>query len=187
MRRVGFTLIEIILVVGLIGLLSIALLPRLGGGFSQGLDHAAEILAADLRYAAQRAAATGRLHRWTVDLDRQTFRIEEQIDREEPDQRPGTPTHAELLDLAPPLPTREHVPVDNRTGEWRRLDESTVRIDTVYIGEDEFAEGTAWIAFSGDGGPDPAEIRLSDAHEHQTLLSVLAFTGEVRIIQDVEP
>ena len=186
MRRAGFTLFELILVIGLIGLLSIALMPRLGGGSSKGLDYGAEIVAADLRYAAQRAIATGRAHRWVADLDGQRFRIEEtRLPEGEPESE--MPTHSGLLDLAPPLVEALHEPIDDKTGEWRWLDERGVLIEAVFVGDEEFGEGQAWIAFSGDGGADPARVELSDDHEYRVVLRVLPFTGEVRISDVDQP
>lgn len=184
MRRAGFTLIEIIIVVGLIGLLAAALMPNLSGGFAQGLDNAADTVAADLRYTGQRAVATGHLHRWSINLDEQSFRIE--IGRPLATQGDAElPTHAGLLDLAPPPSGFEYEPVANTTGEWRWIDENSVLIDAVSIGETQYEEGVISIAFSQDGGADPARVHMSDAYGHKNDVRVFAFTGEVRLI--VEP
>ena len=180
MRRAGFTLIEVIIVVALIGLAAIVLLPQLGGGFSQGLVHSAEVVAADLSYASQRAIATGRTHRWTLDLDESLFWIEERVER--PPEDDALPTHAGLLQLAPPADEFEFLPVANGTGKPRWLDEKGVLIDRVSIGEDEFEEGLVSIAFSGDGGSDPARVELSDQYGYRTEIRLAPFTGEPRII-----
>jgi prepilin-type N-terminal cleavage/methylation domain-containing protein len=177
-RRAGFTLLEIVIVVGLIGLLTVALMPSFGG-FSRGLDNAGDMLMADLRYTSQRAIATGRLHRWTIDLDEQLFRIEIREDLESEDDG-ELPTHADLLDLAPPAATFEYAPVANTTGDWRWLGEDGVLVELVSIGDDDYDEGLVSIAFAGDGGADPAAIELSDEHGYRMLVRVLAFTGEVR-------
>lgn len=185
MRRAGFTLLEIIIVVGLMGLLMIALVPQLGAGFSQSLEQSRDAMAADLRYTSQRAIATGRLHRWTVDLDKQLFRIEEAV-RNEEEEPPGIPTHAGLLDLAPPQPELEFAPIENRAGEWRWIGEQGVVISRVLLGDAEFDDGVVSIGFAGDGGADYAELFLLDPYEYEAGLRVLSFTGEVRIIEELE-
>lgn len=189
MKRHGFTIIEVIIVVGLIGLLSVALLPRIGGGSSRALGEGAAEVEADLRYAAQRAVATGRLVRWTLDLDSQTFRIEEALPVDEEPEAPAfaLPTHSGLLDLAPPRPDVEFVPLENRTGEWRWLDPDGVLLEALHVGDDEIDEGTASVAFAGDGGAEPAEVWLSDKFGYRVAVRVLAFTGEVRRSEEVAP
>ena len=178
MRRAGFTLLEIVIVVGLIGLLTVVLMPSFGS-FSRALDNAGSTVKADLRYTSQRAIATGRLHRWIIDLDEQLFRVEVQQDLRE-QQETQLPTHAELLDLAPPQRAYEYLPVNNTTGDWRWLGEDGVMVERLTIGEDEYDEGVVSIAFAGDGGADPAEIELADEYGYRMRLRVLAFTGEVR-------
>ena len=182
-RRAGFTLIEIVIVVGLIGLLAVALMSRLGGGFGVRLQSATDVLAADLRYASQRAIATGRLHRFAFDLDQQAFRLEALQDPQR-QVRFVLPTHAELLELTPPRQEIEFLPVDNRTGSWRGLNEDSVFIDVVRIGDEDVAEGLIGISFAADGGADPAAIELADEDGNRTRLRVLAFTGEVRVDWD---
>ena len=93
----------------------------------------------------------------------------------------GIPTHAELLDLRAPVRTFELVPVENRTGEWRSIEQGGVWIDRVRVGDEEFRAGTVSIAFGADGGADPAELILADEGEHKLRIVIVAFTGEVRV------
>ncbi len=176
----GFTLLEMLVVVGLMAVLSAVFMPRLGGIFRFEIRRAARTLAADLNYTAQRAIATGSLHRWVVDLDNQVFRIERLRDVPSlPDS--DLPTHAELLDLRAPVRTHEFLPLDARGGEWRWLDEGGVSIQKVRDGDEESGGGTVSIAFGPDGGADPAEVLLSDEGGHQLRILVGVFTGEVSV------
>jgi prepilin-type N-terminal cleavage/methylation domain-containing protein len=176
----GFTLIELLVAVGLMALLTAVFLPRLGGVFRFEIRGAARALAGDLQYAAQRAVATGTVHRWVFDLSRQAFRVE-QLRINEPPSYSELPTHAGLLDLAAPVATVELIPIENRWGEWRWLDQGGVRVERVLIGDEDHRAGTAYISFGPDGGADPAELVLIDDGGHKLRVIVIAFTGEVRV------
>jgi type II secretion system protein H len=181
-RDDGFTLFELLIVVAVMGLVAAIYLRGLtAGALPFEIRTAARVLAAELEYAGQRAIATGAPHRWVVDLDRQRFRLERELETPPPD--PTEATHAGLLDLTPPRPTREIVPVANRAGEWRRLDQDpdSVWIESARGAEDEEKAGEVAIAFSPDGGADPAQLELEDAYGRRMLLRVIAFTGEVRV------
>jgi hypothetical protein len=169
-----------LVVVGLMALLSAVFMPRLGGIFRFEIRAASRTLAADLDYVAQRAIATGSLHRWVIDLDQQVFRVERL--RDTPDLPPSDlPTHAELLDLRAPLRMYEFIPLESRPGEWRWLDEGGVSIEKVRVGDTESRAGTVTIAFGPDGGADPAELLLVDEGGHKLRVLIGAFTAEVRV------
>ncbi|MFQ5515639.1 MAG: prepilin-type N-terminal cleavage/methylation domain-containing protein [Myxococcota bacterium] len=183
-RAEGFTFLELLIVVLLISAFAGAVLPRLGGGFRFRLRDAGRELSAELGYAAQRAVATGRFQQWVVDLDAQRFRLEE-LQQSDVEPVIELPTHSELLDLAPPLPDAEYVPVPNRTGEWRRLETDEVMIDEIRLGDRGLREGLVALAFAPDGGADPATIWLLDENGSELRIRIAGFTGELRVDDDV--
>ncbi len=181
----GFTLIELLVAIGLMALLTAVFMPQLGGIFRFELKGASRALAAELEYTGQRAIATGTVHYWVLDLDTQSFRIERM--RDTPPPPPSElPTHAELLDLRAPVRSFELVPVENRTGEWRSIEQGGVWIDRVRVGDEEFRAGTVSIAFGADGGADPAELILADEGERKLRIVIVPFTGEVRVEEVIE-
>ena len=91
------------------------------------------------------------------------------------------PTHADLLDLSPPVPTRKSVPIDNKSGEWQALSEGSIQIDRVLLGEETARNGRVEIAFAPDGAADPAEIHLVSNNGDEFRIRIVAFTGEVRV------
>lgn len=176
----GFTLLEILIVAFLIGILSVVFMPRIGKRFAFDLENAGEILKAELRYAGERAIATGQTHRLVIDLDGQRLRLEQSELTEPPGvyELPGSPA---LLELTPPKPVQESKPVPERQGDWHELAVDGVRIDAVIIGDQEFNEEQAVITFAGDGGADPAAVRIVDTEGNVLSLQVLPFTAEVKL------
>jgi prepilin-type N-terminal cleavage/methylation domain-containing protein len=185
-RAAGFTLLEVLIVAFLIGILSSIFLPRLGKRFGFDLDNAGEVMSAELRYAAERAVSTGDPHRLVIDLDAQELRLERIAVNEPPPafELPGSPS---LLDLKPPRPEQESKPVPERQGDWHSISADDVRIEAVLIGEEEFDQDKVAIAFGGDGGADPASVRLVDGEGNRLILSVQPFTGEVKVQRPEEP
>lgn len=178
----GFTLLELLIVISLIAALSYVLAAQLG--FARGSDPriSARALGAELRYTSERAIATDATHRWVVDLDEQRFRIE-RIDEREPEEERELSTTAELLDLKPPTPTLETTPIPTRAGDWHRLDAEDIAIDAVRVGDTELKKGIAAVAFGATGAADPAEIVLVNEEGERSVLQVLPFTSEVRILE----
>ncbi len=176
------TLIETLVVVFLIAIFVRLFLPPLGGALPYEIRNASRELSAELQYASQRAVATGETHRWVVDLDSQLFHLERlEITQTTPDRE--LPTHSGLLDTSRPRPAEEFLPVSAKIGEWRALDQETIRIEKVWIGADEFDEGDAGILFAPDGAADPAELLLVGDGGRAISLQVQPFTSEIRAVE----
>ena len=179
-RAAGFTLLEILLVISLMALFAGVYLGGISAVLPFEIRSASRSLAGDLGYASQRAATAGDLHRWVIDLDAQVFRLE-WLYREPRNFGAELVTHSDLLDLAPPIEVSEFRPVENRYGDWRRLEGAGVWIARVRVGDEEVEEGVVGIRFAPDGGADPAELFLEDDGGRRFAVRVLAFTSEVRI------
>ena len=67
--QAGFTLIEVIAVIAIIGMVFAIGIPNLGGNKWNALNNEAELIAQSLRFARQRAVMTGIPHRVLIDLE----------------------------------------------------------------------------------------------------------------------
>ena len=183
----GFTLLELLVVLVIMGLVVSVLAPSSGFSVLSGLSDGAAEVAADLRFASEAAGATGRPHRVVIDLDEQVLRVEHLVrtEREDEGER-RLASNADLLDLKPPEREREFRPVDGQRGYLERLSQTDVTFGRVTIGDDEYDRGEVAIGFSGIGGADPARILLVDDAGKALEVRVVAFTGEVRIVEDLE-
>ena len=175
----GFTFLEVLIVVGLIAAFAAVLGARLGGGFGVAISGGGRVIASELRYASQRALATGRTQRWRVDIDSQAFRLEEQVEEY---IAPEDMREALAALLTPPAPLFHFVPVDTGSGNWRWLDDEDVRIEGVRIRGEYFDSGRIPISFGEDGGAENALVYLGDSHENVLAVRVTGFTAEVRTV-----
>jgi len=94
-RRAGFTLIEILAVVAILGLTAAMVVPNLGMLGQRALRDQARELAAQIELGRQRAIMTGTPHRLLIDLDVASFHLE------------WLTTEAEALGLEAPPPEEE--------------------------------------------------------------------------------
>jgi prepilin-type N-terminal cleavage/methylation domain-containing protein len=179
----GFTFLEILAAIALIAIASGVLLTSLGRSFGIQLRHSARAVAAELEYVAQRAIARGIAQRWLVDLDHQLFRVEEQAGATGTAVAAALPPTSEQLDLQPPLAPRGFEPLDDRRGQWRELDDREIGIDEVVLRGESRTSGEVAITFAPDGAADPAEVWLHDPAGHDLLVRVVAFTGEIEVIE----
>lgn len=75
-RTKGFTLLEVLLVITLVGLMAVSALPSLTNLFRTSVGSALRRYSALVRYAYDQAVLTGRIHRIVLNMDDNTWRIE---------------------------------------------------------------------------------------------------------------
>src|SRR3989442_1895147 len=75
-RRAGFTLIEILAVLVILGLVAAFVVPNMGGFRRRALRNEAQQLASQLELARQRAIVTGVPHRVWLELDQAEYRLQ---------------------------------------------------------------------------------------------------------------
>jgi general secretion pathway protein H len=192
----GFTLVELMIVVGLIGVLAVAIMPALGSISGSNARKAAGELAGSLRYLFDTAALRNQTCRLGLDLDERTtwaecapgavgvVREDDRSARQEED----------TTDLAERFP-------DERDAERRRLlaktrfggfsDRLVPRRqlpDPVHFGEirvegrrDPIAKGVAYVHFFPGGQGQRAFIPIVDGDYKYTVV-VEPYTGRTRVV-----
>lgn len=80
-RSLGFTLIEVLIVMGIIGLLIGSVVTGLGAGRQAQVARVTNQLANTIRFAYNKARVTGSYYRLVVDLDKGTFTLQRGDDR----------------------------------------------------------------------------------------------------------
>lgn len=166
----GFTVIEILVVIVIIGLITAMVVPNLGAFVPRArLDAAAKVLAANIDYLRSEARIQGKRYSLELDLDRGTWR------RVLPPEERLT-TEQDVQSLEP------------RQEEWSRLQEG-VRIVTAGNGNEGMAKGgTFALVFDHNGqtGDQSIVLQLADDPTMTWTVNIRGLTGQCEILEDFE-
>jgi type II secretion system protein H len=192
LRQRGFTLLEIMAVILIMGLAMSLLLPAIGAGGGARLRGQAERVAAALELARQRAVVTGKPHRVWIDLEDASYRVEWLVaDGEETGAAPPAEVvdpmaafQGELVDLAPPREQEAYYqPIPNRFGRGDRLDPDYF-FEGVDTPEGWIKRGEVVIVFDWDGSSDASQIVISDPDARSVDLDIAPLLETVRIREE---
>ena len=188
----GFTLIELIAVIAIMGMVFAIGIPRLSRSQLRGLKTEAESIAASLEFARQRAIMTGIPHRVLIDLEEGGYRIEWLVTEErafsavtgdelESDTGESAGDQNSLLDFYPPArDERDYYPIPNRQlGAFTWLDDSRY-----FVGLDSSSGwiegGDVEISFDVDGTTEYESLEMADADENHLTLEIEPILDVVR-------
>ena len=106
-QSAGFSLIELLMVIAVMGILAALVLPRSNSSLYDQLRSAAQILRTDLAYARSLAVANGSTYRLTFDVANNRYVLEHSGPRaaldtlpDSPFSAPGDPPDQHLVDLS---------------------------------------------------------------------------------------
>lgn len=195
----GFTLIELIAVIAIMGMVFAIGIPRLSRSQLRGLKTEAESIAASLEFARQRAIMTGVPHRVLIDLAEGGYRIEWLVTEEDAfaavegggsdsdpggfqsdDDAPGN-GNTELIDFYPPTrDERDYYPIPNR-----QLGSFTWLADSRYfVGLESSAgwieSGDVEVSFDVDGTTEYSSLEIADSDENHLTLEIEPILDVVR-------
>jgi type II secretion system protein H len=176
----GFTLVELLAVMLILGLLAAIAVPGLSTLGARPLRAQAARLAADLEFARVRSVLLGVPHRVVIDLDGGAWHVEWLVTQAEAlgQDAQSDPSAGQAydpkqrLDLSAPRgETPEYRPVPAQVGQASVLEDQLVfsRIDT---SEGPVNRGTVAVGFERDGTADPVRIVLADGRGHVVAVDV---------------
>jgi type II secretion system protein H len=197
-ERSGFTLIEIMAVIAIIGMVFAIGLPRLNSSKIRALETEAESIAASLEFARQRAIMTGVPHRLLVDLEDGGYRIEWLVDEDRAfaavrdddffddddlDQSLDgiSADSEESIDFHPPTKaSRDYYPIPSRQlGSFTWLDDARY-----FVGLDSsggwIEGGDIEIVFDADGTTEFARLEIADDADNHLTLEIEPLFDRVR-------
>ena len=158
----GFTLLELAVVLGLIGLVFTFLLPRAGLLGSAALDSSARRLATRVQFLREEAALRNQWIRLAVDPRRGTYRAER---------------------LEPAAGGARFAPVDRPLYRETKVP-APLRLSIEGTGITTSLDGYETTLFSPDGYADPALLRLDDGAGRQVAILIDPVSTRARILDD---
>ncbi len=204
-HRSGFTLIEMMAVVALIGMIFALGIPRLSSSRWRALGDAAESIAASLEFARQRAIMTGIPHRVLIDLEEGGWRVEWFVSEDQAlaggsegseaaasggliDALAGLPDPSAAnepdpdapIDFHPPIDEgRDYYPVSNKLGSFVWLDDALYFVG-LESGSGWIEGGEIQIVFEADGTTEHVLLELADADERHMTLEIEPMLERIR-------
>jgi general secretion pathway protein H len=177
--RAGFTLIELILVLVIIGFLTSLVAPAITSRTGLRLKTTVKKVAAGLRFARSQAVVSGTNYRATLDLENGEITIES-LAQEDPYQR-GTWRADEEQDFNEE-PSSTQRPPEKKVFSLP----PDVTIAQVVLNGEEIYEGIAEIEFFPNGSCSGGDIFLMDTKERFYRISLEFLTGIVKIREGEE-
>ncbi len=168
--RGGFTLVEILTVVVILGIASALIIPQLGDRGDLRAAAGARVVMADLLYAQNRAIATQKTHWVKFDVDEQSYGLYDDL---------GLTTR-----LTHPVQKVSYLTRFNGRGELAIPDVTLMEVDfsgQVVIGFDALGQPLVLV----DGNPvelsADGKIELQSGQARMRLI-VAPFTGEINVV-----
>lgn len=184
-RARGFTLLEMLAVLLLIGLVASLALPNLGALSEQALRDEARRLGAELERARERALVTGIRHQLVLDLELGEYWTEwEPASIEQEPLLPEGGEQAPRVAMAPPTSEqRSFEPLPDRSGRATALAAEIV-FEGVEIDGGFADRGMLELPFEADGSTQAARIVLARPEGDTLTLELLPLADSVRIVDE---
>ena len=185
-RRKGFTTIEVLLVIVLLGLIATTVIPNIGGIFRVSVKSSVRRFAAIVKYTYDQAILTGRIHRIVLDLDEQSWKVE----AAEANQLPSDEKRLGLL--ADGMRETDRVSVEasfkpSGDGLFDKMPGGVriVQVDSWRLGKDAVAKKGAISIYSYPSGYiDEVTVMLAEEGKEdvqQFLVTTKSLTGRIKV------
>jgi len=190
--RKGFTTIEILLVIVLLGLIATTVIPNISGLFRVGVKSSVRRFAAIVKYSYDQSILTGRIHRIVLNLDEQSWKVE----AAEPGQLPLDSQRFGLL--ADGMREQDRVttePAFKIAGEnlFDKMPGGVriIEVDSWRLGKDSVArKGEVSIYSYPSGYVDEVTVTLAEEGQEkvqQFLITTRSLTGRIKVKTETQP
>ena len=183
----GFTLVELLVVVAIIGLITAFALPTVSSVFKMSLNKTAREVASIVKETYNSAVITGRVHRIAYDLEKGDYWVEsgpntvlldtsESLEKEKRRKR-----FAKESDQGPP----SEFGLEKSVTRKKLSLPSGVKFEDVVTEQsfDPIVKGTAYTHFFPHGITEQTLIHLVDSENHHISLSVSMLVGQTKLIE----
>ena len=186
-RSSGFTLIEMLVVLALIGLITVFALPNISSMFKLSLNSVTRELASTVKEAYNSSIMTGRVYRLAYDLKEQTFWVESGpgnvlLDTKDSKEKENRRKRFQKPDDAPPAP--QFTMDTTVTRKKMSLPRGVVYEDVITEqSPDPITEGMAYTHIFPHGLTERTIIHLKDTQEHHISLLLDPVIGTTHMVE----
>jgi len=185
--RSGFTLVELLVVVALIGLIGTFALPSVGNFFKVSLNTTAREMASVVRETFNTAAMTGQVHRLVLDSKERQYWVEVALGEvllDTPESREKDKRRSRFLRSSEKQDKSPFQPARNITKKKLNLPRGVDFEDVVTERSPEpIVGGMAYIHFFPHGITEQTVIHLKDNQDHHFTLSIAPLLGRTKLIE----
>ena len=186
MHDTGFTLIELILVLVIIGFLTSLVAPAITSLAGLKLKTATRKMAAGLRYARSQAVTTCSEYQVVFDIEKGEMIVESLEEEEKPYSYSGDYEDGGEEELNGEEEEEEDDSAKRMEKRKTYTIPKEVRLARVVIDGEEITEDQAWIDFYPNGSCSGGEIFLMDEKEREYRIALEFITGIVKITEEEE-
>jgi len=189
-RQRGVTLIEILLVVVLIGGLAGAVIPKVTSVFRVNVKSSVRRFSALIRHSYDQAILTGLVHRIVLDLDKQSWILENAV----PGVLPVEKLKRELVGFSEYSDDEEERLAAKAEASFKKVDDAfeiskpdgvkIVEVSSWRLGEDALQEGQVSIYAFPNGFIDEAQVVLAEEGKEDVQrwrIITKSLTGRTRV------
>lgn len=191
--RRGFTLLELLMVIALLGLLGVVMVPKFSSFFRVSVQSSVRRFAALVRFAYDQSVLTGRVHRIVLDLDDQKWFIEAAEPNVLPLDKAKSGLSAEGLDKDEQVASEPQFQATQGDKIAKIPTGVTlIAVDSWRLGKDnggKATKGQISIYAFPNGYVDEATVYLAEQGKEKVQrfkVSTQALTGRVRIETETE-
>jgi len=179
----GFSLIEILIVLGLLALVTTVALPGITGAFRTGADAFARQTALVLGQARDRAMLADKLIRLRIDFEKQTMTLEEAPSNYLVPKAPERPLSGREKEEFEKLESEAYAPVATIMKEPRALPKELkiIQVDSPRL-KKPATEGLVDIYFFNNGHTDAATIYIKSDEDVYQAIILHPVTGMSRLV-----
>ncbi len=184
----GFTLVELLVVIALIGLVTLVSLPTVSSMFQVSLGTASREIATTMKEAYNSAMITGKVHRVAYDIKEHQYWVESgptttlldtEATREKEERRRKFKTSIDGAE-----PPSSPFSIDKSVTRNKKSLPRGVEFEDILSERDKepLSEGTAYTHIFPSGITERTLIHLKDTQKHQLTLVIETITGKTRML-----
>jgi type II secretion system protein H len=179
----GFTLIEMLVVVGIIALMAAVMMPTISSYFQVSLNSATRDLATTIKEAYNSSVVTGKVYRLVYDLKENTYWVEFGPAEVLLDTKESKEKEERRKKFSKSVTKKPEFKMDTTISRKKAILPRGVVFEDLVTeqSKEPITEGTAYTHFFPHGLTEQTVIHLQDQSKHHASLVITALVGDTNV------